>query len=298
MTEIPNYLPKRIRRLFSGFSGSYEGLYQEAFSANREDMEIKTRFGFQVVVNYGDFAEREIAIGIFEREYADLFYSTIHPGDIVLDIGANVGYFTLIAAKKVGTEGKVYCFEPVERNYKRLKRNIEINGIQNVKKFNFGLSDRNEILPMVVPEGNFGESTIGEKNFTMLVKGQKTINKRIKAKFFAFDDFNLLEGISKVDVIKVDVEGAELKVLNGMKNFLTIHKPVLFIEIVPEMIKQNGGKIDELAQLFKDAKFTTIYNFNKKKGLNLKNDLPVIAKWLSDSPSNFILTKTDRELPQ
>ncbi len=297
MTKGPSYLPRRFKRFFSRFSKTYEGFYKETLSTISEDIELNTHFGFRICVNYTDFVEREIALGTFEKEYVDLFYSTINSGDIVLDIGANVGYFTLIAAKKVGSEGKVYAFEPVERNYKRLERNLEINDTRNVKTFNFGLSDREEVLPMVIPEGNFGESTIGEKNFTALVKGQKTKNRRIKAKFFAFDYFNRIEEISNVNVIKVDVEGAELKVLNGMKKFLAINNPVLFIEIVPEMIEQNGGNVGELVQLFKDVKFTSIYNFSQKKALNLKNDLPTIAAWLKSSSGNFVLIKA-RELSE
>ena len=187
-------------------------------------MLVKTSLGPCIYVNYENYIEREIANNNFEREYLNLFYSTVNKGDIVVDVGTNIGFFALLASKKVGKEGRVYAFEPIERNYKRLLRNLEANYAENVKAFNFGLSDKYETLPMIVPEDNPGESSLSEKNWSELWWGFKTKKKIVNATLQTFDEIYMAENMGSVKIVKIDVEGAELKILKGMKNFLKVNK--------------------------------------------------------------------------
>jgi FkbM family methyltransferase len=271
-------------------------LYKVMYSSIEGDIVVKTRLGPCIHVNYMNHVEREIANDNFEREYLSLFYSKIHKGDFVIDVGANIGYFTLVASRIVGDNGRVYSFEPVETNYKRLLRNLNLNNVRNVKAFNIGLSDRNETLSMIVPEDDPAESSISSKSWSELRWGLKRKNGKINAKFQTFDDFSKMKNIDKILVVKIDVEGAELKVLKGMRNFLKINGLIMFVEILPLLIEQNGGSIAELIEVLVDSGFKEIYSFEKRKTTSLLEKPDIVENCIGRIGGNFVLSKRSDDL--
>jgi len=157
-------------------------------------------------------------------------------GDWVVDAGANVGMFSILAAKKVGDEGKVFAFEPILETQKLLKRNIELNGIKNIEIVPFALGDKK-----------------GELNFSMYPKSLECSSGFFdneggveKVKQISLDEFIEENNISKVDFIKSDVEGMERNLLIGAEATIKKFKPRLAIctyhrpddpEILEKMIK-------------------------------------------------------------
>jgi len=101
-------------------------------------------------------------VGVFEPRETELVKREVKKGDTVLDIGANIGYYTLIFARLVGDTGKVYAFEPEPRNFEILKKNVETNGYKNVVLVNGAVSDSDTPLRLFISDTNMGDHKIFE----------------------------------------------------------------------------------------------------------------------------------------
>ena len=170
---------------------------------------------------------------LIEKKQTSEFIKQTKKGDIVFDIGANVGYYTILASKIVGENGKIFSFEPVVRNLSYLYRHIKLNGLNNVvilplacaeestlKKFSFGRT---------IAEGHLLENN-SQNSFDFL---SYTYVHTIK-----IDDFCNYSGIAP-DVLKIDVEGAELHVLKGAQQILHKSRPKIFLSIHSEMLEKE-----------------------------------------------------------
>jgi FkbM family methyltransferase len=151
----------------------------------------------------------------YEAPLTHLFERYIKKGDVVYDIGAHVGYFTLLSSVLVGNSGKVYAFEPAKKVFKLLEKHIKINRCKNVDIFNKAISDKNGV----------GFFDTGDGSWT----GKISSKGEYEVEMVKLDDFVLKNNISPPNVIKIDVEGEELNVLKGAKNLLTEYSPLIFL---------------------------------------------------------------------
>jgi FkbM family methyltransferase len=164
-----------------------------------------------------------------EKYMTELFIKSIKPGSIVVDVGANIGYYTLIAAKLAGKKGKVYSFEPEDKNFDILMKNIETNKYDNVIAIKKGVSDTNGKKRLYINKFNLGKHSLSSK----------AMPKREQAGFLEIETvtldvfFNKLANKEGLDVIKIDTEGSEGLVLNGAKNLLKRKKLKIFTEFSP-----------------------------------------------------------------
>ena len=167
---------------------------------------------------YGEFSEIELS----------LMSKFIMKGDVVFDIGANIGAFTVPFSKKVGKLGEVYAFEPQKLIYDILQDNVNKNNLKNAKVFNVGVGIKEEELELndidYSEVGNFGGVSFKYESgsFTKNIK-----NKKYKVKVINLD--KLIE-IKKCNFVKMDVELMELDILKGARNFLKKFRPILWIE--------------------------------------------------------------------
>jgi len=139
-------------------------------------------------------------------------FSQIKKGITIVDIGAHIGTFTLSAVKKVGGQGKVIAIEPELNNFTQLTRNLEINKIKNVIPINLALSDFNGKGDFFISKGSGCHSLLPRE-------GENIINKiqvKIKTLDTLFEELN----VTKVDLLKIDAEEAELKILKGAEKTL------------------------------------------------------------------------------
>ena len=179
----------------------------------------------------------------WERELKDAL-RFLH-GMNFLDVGAHLGRYTLRAAKKIGSNGKVIAVEPNKDNYAFLVRNIRLNRFDNCLALNIaGYSSNSEV------ELFFGEDSARHSIKEDFGKGFYRVKARI------LDDVLKENGIRSVDLIKVDVEGAELEVLKGLNNTLKKQNPKLIIEV----LKRDKRKIaDYLTSLGYEGKILRTY---------------------------------------
>jgi FkbM family methyltransferase len=151
----------------------------------------------------------------FERHELDFILKILQPGMTFFDVGANVGLYSLAAAKKV-VHGKVFSFEPCQWTYQRLLRNVELNGLQNVSVIRTALGEfSGQAVLQINAPGKDGLNTLGgPRHPDSEITGQESVP------ISTLDGFLAQENVSRVDVMKVDVEGAELSLFRGAKNLL------------------------------------------------------------------------------
>lgn len=197
--------------------------------------------------------------GTYEPKETQLFLDSIHNGNIIFDIGANIGYYTVLASKKAGQRGKVFAFEPDRQNLSLLKENLSINDCKNVTIIDKALTDQNTKLAFHEEPYNKGESAISyEKSgkYSYTVEG------------ISLDTFISQEKISHIDVIKMDIEGAEIGVLKGAKTFFTkIKGAKLFIEYNPSSIKRYGNSPGTMLALLEELDVTITHIIDEPKGV-------------------------------
>jgi FkbM family methyltransferase len=166
--------------------------------------------------------------GEYERPVQEVLCQLLKEGDVFYDVGANVGFFTLLAARKVGSGGFVYAFEPVPSNAEQIQRNAVLNGCENICVVNVAVSDtvgRGELFLA----RHAGGSTLAECGAPPDLIGT------VEVETISIDSHVKREMVRMPNVVKIDVEGAELSVLQGMREVLRTARPVLLIEFDDEV---------------------------------------------------------------
>lgn len=180
--------------------------------------------------------------GCIEPNEFALLERVLRPGMVVVDAGANEGLFTLFASGIVGSAGSVVACEPSRREFARLCANIRLNRLTNVRALRAGLSDSaGEAALRVATSRHAGQNTLGD------FAHQDVFLSRVETVRLARLD-RLAEALSLrcIDVIKIDVEGAELRVLRGARTVLERDHPLLLLELNDGALRQQGAGAAEL----------------------------------------------------
>jgi FkbM family methyltransferase len=190
---------------------------------------IKTKEEQIMLVNPNDqYISRSLMYtGEWEPHITSFFKSFIKPGMTVVDIGANIGAHTLIMSKLVGPEGKVIAFEPCKLNHDVLLQNCIINKCSNVDIYKLGCSDKDNEMYI---ESRWNHSSVEDNYGCIVLQQSPSLDDDEKIIVSSLD--NILKN-NKVDLIKIDAEGMEDKVLLGAKNTILLNKPNMIVEIHP-----------------------------------------------------------------
>ena len=174
-----------------------------------------------------------MAVDAYEPETTRLFQSVVKPGMTFIDVGAHVGYYSLLAARQVGPEGKVFAFEPEPVNYSLLVKNVELNEYQNISPIPEAVSSSNGFSTLFVSALDSGRNSVFHHGLPE--------NGSVQVATTTLDAFLEERGWPKVDIIKIDVEGAELDVLGGMTELLRKSENLkLIIEFNPALLQSAG----------------------------------------------------------
>jgi FkbM family methyltransferase len=194
---------------------------------------------------------------VHEETTTSLVRRIVRPGDVVLDIGANIGYFTLLFARLTGPTGHVYAFEPEPRNFSYLLRNVEMNGYSHASVFQRAVSNQAGSVTLFVCGYDSGHHTINQSGGIEVYRhGRSGDTIQVEVDTVVLDRW-LSERTSKVDVVKLDVEGAEMLAIDGMRAALERNAGVkLIVEFFPMLLKEMGTKPEALIDVFlKDLGF-------------------------------------------
>lgn len=188
---------------------------------------------------------------LFPKEYEDENFQFINNSlklnNTVLDIGAHIGLTAVLFGQKVGSKGRVFSFEPTPISFNVLKETIRINKLENV------ISPVNSPVTDKSGKVNFYISNTAVDVANSLVaweKGKELHGITLNAT--SVDDFVRKQKIAKVDFMKIDAEGVEYKVLNGAKETLKTHRPLVILALHPTAIITNGDSLKEIYTFVKD----------------------------------------------
>ena len=178
--------------------------------------------------------------GIWEPYESRLLLDSLQPGAVFLDVGANLGYFSLLAADRVGPAGKVVAIEPDPANFLLLQRSIVHNGLNAIiKPHRVALSDRDEAASLYLSEDNFGDHQVfatGESRQSVPVNLCRGAD--------------LLGGLGvRLDLVKIDTQGSEYGVVAGLLPLLVRCRPRLIVELTPLSLRQCGSSGRALIEL-------------------------------------------------
>jgi FkbM family methyltransferase len=186
--------------------------------------------------------------GMWEPAETALIKSQLKPGDTFIDVGANFGYYTVLASKLVGPTGRVIAFEPDPRSFELLRRNVERNGCTNVVLEQKALADKPGTLTLHVSDSNRGAHSV-------IAAGTENVSHTVDVPAIPLDDY--LKGRDgRVDLVKIDTEGAEGFILAGMQDTLRKNPAAkLVTEYIPSKLSDSGYPPDKFFGLLKPHGF-------------------------------------------
>lgn len=190
---------------------------------------------------------------IHEEKATELLGEKLKDSKCFVDIGAHLGYFTLFASKII-PEGQIISFELDKINFYLLKKNIELNNCKNVEIFNNAVTDK----PGKIEYKRDSDQPMPNLNI-LVTTSNNSFDKMISVDSVVLDDFFKNRTV-KPNIIKIDVEGAEMNVLKGMKNLIKSYKPNLFLEIHPDILPKFNSSAEEVISYLKEKGYK-IYEF-------------------------------------
>lgn len=235
--------------------GSFFAKVLHAFRLRQNACGVITKTGVFVtdnadslgILRNGDYGERE----------QKLFQQLITNGSCILDLGANIGFFSVFFSKLTGSTGTVHSFEPSPEMYRILQKNISINGVLNVNSYMIAAGDNNSSTKLFLNESNTGDN-----RFFSDADSPESVDCKVQK----LDDIPSLRE-SPVDFIKIDIQGYEFFALKGMETILRLNQRVqIFCEFWPYGLESNNTNPEDLYNFLISLGFI-IYDFNNECGL-------------------------------
>ncbi len=180
------------------------------------------------------YVGQRIALEKYEPYETKLILGQTKKGDVAVDVGANIGYYTILLADKVGKNGKVYAFEPDKTNFEILVKNIKANNLKNVVAVNAAVGSKNGKDYLYKSRENFGDHKLFKPTLPSLNPPKavafRRAGEREVIKLIKLDDFL---ANTKIDLMKIDTQGWEPEVIEGAKELIKKNKPIIFLEYSP-----------------------------------------------------------------
>jgi FkbM family methyltransferase len=206
----------------------------------------------------------------YEQENFEFLASVNTPGAVVIDIGAHIGLFSVIASKIIGDAGKVYAFEPSPTTYSFLQQTISLNMAENrIETFQKAVSSKVGITKFYI-----SEDVIDNSNSLVSYQDDRKL-KGIDITLTTVDAFVEEKKISQVGFIKIDVEGAEYDTLRGAENTFKTLRPYCMVGIHPVAIKAKGDSLEDIFNFIKQCNYDMVLGGKKisRDQLLANNDL-------------------------
>lgn len=204
----------------------------------------KLHNGQWIQVSPHDHIQQQIFwYGFYEKKYLLAWERMVAEDSVVVDIGANIGYYSLVAAAKARA-GKVFAFEPHRGSFRQLQDNIQLNGLTNIEPVPFAVTRSAGTTSLfLAPADNSG--------MTSLQRGGGPDWNTQPITTLSLDTWAEERNINRIDLIKMDIEGSELEALNGMTTVLQQKRPAILIEIADVLLRRHGGCKEDVYALMK-----------------------------------------------
>ncbi len=179
---------------------------------------------------------------------------------------ANEGLYSLFASRRVGPSGRVISFEPSQREFQRLRNNIQLNGLDNVRAVQAALAEISGTVELnIADSAHAGQNTMGA--FVYDVPSLR--RERISAQ--TLDGFAAESGLTRLDVLKLDVEGAERRALEGSRRVLREMRPIILFEASGAALQAQGSSLQDLLEFLHSQQYG-LYAFDGRTGLPIPAD--------------------------
>jgi FkbM family methyltransferase len=197
---------------------------------------VEGRIGaYAMTFDFRDLLQRQMYFGLYDQAEIRLLKRLLNPGDTFLDIGANVGYYSLVASQLVGSSGHVHAFEPIAQNADILSRTIRRNDISNITVNQVAVGSHLGLLKLFVADRDLGNS-----GWASVVPSERR-PRHIEVEQIAVDDYLRERNLSKIHLAKLDIEGNEPEALEGMRRTLQgADAPGLLCEVSPFLLERRG----------------------------------------------------------
>jgi len=208
------------------------------------------RDGIFFALDLKESVDRGIFLAGWEPLTIKWLKENLHPGDVVIEVGANVGAHSLIISKIIGDKGKLYAFEPTDYAFKKLKFNYDLN--QN-------LSQNTTLYKLFVSNKENVKKNLKIRSSWKVNKTKKTEDKmdeNYSGEIINIDIF--FKGLSRVNFIKIDVDGFDFKVLEGAEDIIRLHQPTIFVELSEADLQKNGDSIEKVINFFSDLNYSGV----------------------------------------
>ena len=219
--------------------------------------------GLRLRVSPGtDIGRCVYAMGCFEPNELAYLSTALRPGQVFVDVGANEGLFSLLAASLVGRGGAVLAVEPSSRERLRLEENLRMNGMDWVRVRPEAVAESAGRLELAIADPlHPGQSTLGSP-----IWPRTTVTGKELVDVTTLDRLVDEEGLDRIDLVKLDVEGAELRVLRGSATVLRRYRPPLLLELQDESLRRQGGSARELLDELEHLDYQVL-EFSEASGL-------------------------------
>lgn len=201
---------------------------------------------------------------MYEQEDSEMLYKLVDSDDVIFDIGANIGWYSNHLSKK-NPNSVIYAFEPIPETFNKVKRNTELNQVNNIHLNNVALSNKIETLTFF-----YSPNVTGASSSINITENENML--KLECQTNTIDNFIKEKNISKLDFIKCDVEGAELMVFLGGEESINKYKPIVFSEMLRKWAAKFGYHPNEIITFFDKFGYKCYVNKNHKLKLIEKID--------------------------
>jgi FkbM family methyltransferase len=211
----------------------------------------RTNYGVTLRLDFNDYVQRGIFYGAYESQELNFTRRVLRPGDVMVDVGAHVGIFSLVAARAIGPTGEVHAFEPIAFNYARLAENVELNRLANVHPNQAAVgAESGEISLGLDPQVPVNDSSAWQAGYAV---GQAS--QAVTTPLLSLDEYAASRLRDRpIRFIKVDVEGYEPRVLAGLRQTLAARRvDVLLVEVNLYALTRSGYGIADAVRPLQSA---------------------------------------------
>jgi FkbM family methyltransferase len=238
-------------------------------------MRVVSRRGIKYSLDLNELIDFGIYVGGWEKKTIEFLKGTLQNDDVVIEVGANVGSHTLLMSSLVGHGGKVYAFEPTSFARTKLLRNMELN-----LRFSSNIVVRSEL----VSNGSHEMPRLDIRSSWALDTGNQRKPETVAAPCISIDEFAEGAGIRRLDLLKIDVDGYDFKVLFGAIETLRKLKPTVFIELCEYSLREQGDSTQDVFRVF--AELGYYGHFETGEPINSPSD--ILAKVAMNTSINGI----------
>lgn len=279
--------PPTLRRIpgwhtYWEVDGTGDGLRQdrlELWAALKRPVMLRWLADLLVMIWPGNELSRVLFLtGNFEPNELVWLSQTLGSGMTMIDVGAHIGMYTMTASKLVGETGTVVSVEPSSREFQRLAYHVTVNNLKNVRCLSLAASgSEGEATLKIAEEWNSGHNTIG--TFT---NPSVALVREERVRTLPLDTVVATQGLSRVDLIKIDAEGHELQVLAGAVDTISRFRPIFLIEVFGTALRLQHGSTDALLAFFDRHRYQ-LHEFSPTTG-----ELGPLSRPLGDDSRNIV----------